>query len=465
MTVRSDQLEQALRTFIEQASLYLQGQLDRGAEIPFELASSSTRGGLRTPLYSYRPLTGDFVIQHASALRALDGYTPAVHLIAGAEGLERYLHSRGVSRVPASSGKCAEEALLALLGDVFAEQSDFEIHPQRTQMALERLRQSARASSHELNLLASLHGMTLSSSELALTKGLALIQPDAFQGAPEQLQALGDHEPHLLVLFTSNDPDIDSAVAQGREVLEDLLRALRLFGDGRLALGQMAWTRVGGGTWNPLALGGKGRPHGMLLITPEQEDELRAFCNLVSRRAPHDNELAWALRRFELGCEREDSHEALSDYLMAMHVLLDCVRPGGGHDENLLARRLAALCATVERREELAAKVLQAHALQRAVIDGTAVPNAAGNDLVNTIADNLRALLRDVICGHLDPDLGLLADELLASDQGQPEPCQEDQIAKALGISTGPAPAASESEPYLDPPWEAETEEPVGAPV
>ena len=45
----------------------------------------------------------------------------------------------------------------------------------------------------------------------------------------------------------------------------------------------------------------------MLVVTAEQEDELRAFCNLVSRRAPHGNELAWALRRFELGCERESS--------------------------------------------------------------------------------------------------------------------------------------------------------------
>ena len=43
----------------------------------------------------------------------------------------------------------------------------------------------------------------------------------------------------------------------------------------------------------------------MLVVTAEQEDELRAFCSLVSRRTPHANELAWAVRRFELGCERE----------------------------------------------------------------------------------------------------------------------------------------------------------------
>ena len=88
-------------------------------------------------------------------------------------------------------------------------------------------------------------------------------------------------------------------------MLKDLLRALRLFGDGRVTLGALAWARVRRRrSWNPVALGAGGRPHGMLVVSTEQEDELRAFCNLVSRRAPHDNELAWALRRFELGCER-----------------------------------------------------------------------------------------------------------------------------------------------------------------
>ena len=58
-----------------------------------------------------------------------------------------------------------------------------------------------------------------------------------------------------------------------------------------------------------VALGRGGRPHGMLVVCAEQEDELRAFCNLVSRRAPHANEVAWALRRFELGCERTSEYE------------------------------------------------------------------------------------------------------------------------------------------------------------
>ncbi len=103
-------------------------------------------------------------------------------------------------------------------------------------------------------------------------------------------------------------------------MLRELLRALRLFGDGRIALGALAWARTGSAPWDALALGTGGRPHGMLMVSAEQEDELRAFCNLVSRRAPHANEVAWALRRFELGCERASEYEAISDHLLALRA-------------------------------------------------------------------------------------------------------------------------------------------------
>jgi hypothetical protein len=155
----------------------------------------------------------------------------------------------------------------------------------------------------------------------------------------------------------------------------------------------------------------------MLIVTAEQEDELRAFCNLVSRRAPHGNELAWALRRFELGCERESSFEALTDHLLALRVLLEPEGPASG----LLPGRLAALCATPERRIELTERVVAALALERDVIIGAAAAHTGLQGLARDIADHLRALLRDVICGHLDPNLVGLADQLLLVAGHEPE--------------------------------------------
>src|SRR5436305_624624 len=81
--------------------------------------------------------------------------------------------------------------------------------------------------------------------------------------------------------------------------------ALRLYDPVRVVLGPVAWERSGAGAWTLGDLGaGGGRPRGELTIAESAEDELRGFCNLVARRTPRGGELAWALRRYELGCER-----------------------------------------------------------------------------------------------------------------------------------------------------------------
>src|ERR1041385_186865 len=59
----------------------------------------------------------------------------------------------------------------------------------------------------------------------------------------------------------------------------------------------------------------------------------------------------------------------------------------------------------------------RAIALERSLIAGTAAKNAASQSLADDVAAHLRSLLRDVICGHLDPDLAVIADELLEPDE------------------------------------------------
>ena len=72
------------------------------------------------------------------------------------------------------------------------------------------------------------------------------------------------------------------------------------------------------------------------------------------------------------------------------------------------------------KRAKLTKRMLKAQTLERAAIAGTAEEHTAGLNLAREVADHLRALLRDVICGHLDPNLVALADELLAT----PEPVE-----------------------------------------
>jgi hypothetical protein len=412
-TMQSLKLQAAMSELVEAAAGRLGSLLVAGAEVPFELESQRTRRGSSAPtLYCYRALTGEFIAEHRSELERLPSYGEAARALEGFDGLARYLASVGAEPARADMRSRVRAAILALLSEVFEEQTDFELRPERLRGALDRLERSALAGvGQQTTLIATLHGLTISSSELALTSGLTIAQPHVLEGLPEAALApeqAGAHE-HLIIALVADEDDPREAIARGREVLKDLLRALRLFGDGRVTLGALAWARVAGGRWTALALGAGGRPHGMLVVGAEQEDELRAFCNLVSRRAPHDNELAWALRRFELGCERESPLEALSDHLLALRALLEPEGPASG----LLPGRLAALCATPERRPELTEWALAALALEREAIAGTAAPHAGPQALARDMADHLRALLRDVICGHLDHNLVGLADQLL----------------------------------------------------
>ncbi len=418
--MRSLQLQAALTEYIEAAAAHLHAEVAAGAEVPFELEQQGRRRRPSGPsLYCYRPLTDEFIAAHADALRRLPSHEQASRLLAGFEGLGRYLASIDGQTPQASSAAGARLALQALLGEIFREQTDFELQPARLEAALQHLESSALSSTSEITLVASLHGLTITSPELALTRGLTIAQPHALNGLPGGLGVSGDgSEGHLVVVLTAEDDEPSEALADGRAVLRELLRALRLFGDGRVTLGALAWARVGAGAWSALALGAGGRPHGMLVVRSEQEDELRAFCNLVSRRAPHGNELAWALRRFELGCERNSPYEALSDHLLALRALLEPEGPASG----LLAGRLAALCATPERRLQLTERAVQAIALEQMVVAGTMEKHAATELLATELADHLRALLRDVICGHLDSDLVTLADELLLEDEEIEEP-------------------------------------------
>jgi hypothetical protein len=442
--MRSRQLETALTEFVAQAADRLQAEIDGGAEVSFELAEKSARRGESAArLYSYRALTGAFIEEHATQLTSLPAHAEAVGLLVDFDGLDRYLAASGAGagsepeRMKAHAR--AGAALRLLLADVFDERTDFDRrsdaaqHGERLEVALARLEQATQASTSEVTLLATLHGLTIASEELALTRGLTIAQRDALRGVPDGAPVDG-----LLVVFSADDCDVEQGLTRGRGVLKDLLRALRLFGDGRVTLGALAWVRVGAGAWNPLALGAGGRPHGMLVVSAEQEDELRGFCNLVSRRAPHGNELSWTLRRFELGCERELAYEALSDHLLALRALLEPEGPSSG----LLAGRIAALCATPQERAKLTKRMLKAQTLERAAIAGTAEEHTAGLNLAREVADHLRALLRDVICGHLDLNLVALADELLA----MPEPVKD--AGDAVEVEeTGGAIVATEPAP------------------
>jgi hypothetical protein len=52
--------------------------------------------------------------------------------------------------------------------------------------------------------------------------------------------------------------------------------------------------------------------------------------------------------------------------------------------------------------------------MERAIVAGLAPADGGVEALLAEVTGHLRALLRDVLCGHLDSDLRAVADQLLA---------------------------------------------------
>ncbi len=124
--MRSLQLQAALAEFIAQAAARLHADVLAGQEVPFELASHSGRGRGAAPLYSYRPLTGEFIAERFPELRRLHAYPAAADLLEGFEALDRYLIACGGNPAGHGARARADAALLVLLQEVFDQQTDFD---------------------------------------------------------------------------------------------------------------------------------------------------------------------------------------------------------------------------------------------------------------------------------------------------------------------------------------------------
>jgi hypothetical protein len=424
--VRNLTLHGLLQAFTTDAGMRLDLAAADGDEIPFEVVQSDGGRSGRIPLYCYRPLTGDFIRARLGLLVALPTYAPVARALEGVGGLEAYLRARGHARTPESPREQADAALRAFLARVFEERSDFAFDEARFGAAHTELERAIYEGRCVTEVIAPLLGVDLDAGtdELALGDGLSIVRPASLAGAPGEFTSQ-EQPPLLLVLRVAHDRLQQPSVSYARTRFRRVLTAVRLFERGGYAIGPIGHSRIDDGPWSPVPLGSSGRPRLLTLIPRGSEDELRAFCNLMARRLPTAaggrgpdkaglGEVAWALARFEMGCERVGPFEALTDHLLALRALLEPEGPASGR----LAQRLSMICAPPEERAALAERTAHAISLERAVIAGLA-PAATGIDsLVEEVAEHLRAILRDVLCGHLDTDVRGVADALLREAAG-----------------------------------------------
>lgn len=403
--MRNATLHAALRAYAEEAGDALGAETAAGAEVPFEVLEEGSRA---TPLYCYRPRTDVFIAERSRLLARLPSAPAARAALTRVEGARAHARRLDPAATP------ADAILAALLDSVYVESSGFNFPEERFAAAYAALEDALYQGRSLCTVVVPVLGLELEgeADAVPLGDGISLLRAGALEDAPP-LPPAGKV---LLVLERLGRPGQLDAAAEARAAFGSVLTALRLYDGATGALDALAWAREDGAPWRPVALGAGGAPHGRLVVPAGQEDELRAFCSLIARRAPRGGELAWALARYEMACERPRAAEALTDVLLALRALLEPEGPASGR----LPSRLAALCAAGPERAEVAERVAHAASLERALLAGLAPPDGQADALVEELAGHLRAILRDALCGHLDSDLRGVADDLLAEAAGAP---------------------------------------------
>jgi hypothetical protein len=388
----TERLEQALRRLAVEAADLFEELLASGAEMPFDLEPSEGDGPL--PMYSYAPLTGQFIERHLAELRRLEAFVE-VRELAG------------------------EEAAIGFMIGLWEGKTEFEVAGDRLQGAIDGVLAMTSSDSDDVTpagqVIVPLIGFHMPKDEIELD-GVRIIRADLVTDAPadaiEGSRSGGRGKAGFLACLTCSL----AAVAPAAAVADDLRRALRtmrLFRPGAVGLAAHGWAKRSGG-WERFGTGvGRARQGGYRL-TGNEAAELEGFSRLLAERGARMPALGWAASRFELGAERGSLIEALSDYLLALRGLLE----GGGAARTALSARVAALACEPAERERGRICVERALALERKLMSGSRyrpTPNASPLSVIGELEELLRRLLKGLATGALPADLRAAADDALLS--------------------------------------------------
>jgi hypothetical protein len=388
----TERLEEALRRLAVEAADLFEELLASGAEMPFDLEPTDD-GPL--PMYSYAPLTGQFIERHLAELRRLEAFVE-VREIAG------------------------EEAAIGFLIGLWDGKAEFDIAGDRLQGAIDGVLSMIRSGSDEATpageVIVPLIGFHMPKDEIEVD-GVRIVRVDLVEDAPvdavDTSRSSGRGKTGFLACVSCGV----AAVAPAAAVADDLrraLRTLRLFRPGAVGLAPHGWAKRTGG-WERFGTG-VGRPRqGGYRLTGNEVPELERFARTLAERGSRLPSLEWAASRFDLGAERSSLIEALSDYLLALRGLLE----GGGPARTSLSARVAALACLPHEREQGRVTIERALAIERKLMSGgryRPVASASPLDVIAELEELLRRLLKGLATGELGGDLRVAADEVLLSD-------------------------------------------------
>jgi hypothetical protein len=420
--MRNPALHDALREFALESAAFLSDEIRDGAELEFDVVDGGHGGG--PALYRYQPRTSAFLDARWDGLRTLPGCEKAsAELGAGAAP---WLRVNGLR------GEQAEPALRAMLDRLYEDATSFFFPEERFERIYEEVETTLYRDAVHARVVAPLAGVTIESDRVDLGGGLSLVMGEHADAPPEAAWPDEDDQAHaavLCILEREVPADDQIPVAEAEERFRGLVTALRLWAPGAVALCAPGWRRSGEGRWAAVGLGGPGTARGApWTLAADEEGDLRDFLRALGE-TPTSGPVGWALGRFEMGCERPHEAEALSDYLLGLRALLDATSEAG---EASLALRVAALCAEEGQRRAVQRRIEAALSLERFLMGGRGslqerIGSESPRDLVREMETHLRALLRDVLCGYLEPDLMSVADDILLETAPEPFALEEER--------------------------------------
>jgi hypothetical protein len=405
--VRDPLLNEALKRLAAEAATRFATLVASGDQIPFDVAEQA--GPDEAFFHSYVPLTGRYVREREAEIRSLPAFEPAREAVDAAGVAASYLEERG-EVVPADPAERAAHLLTAFLASLWDGSSDFSLDRERLDSALAAL-DAEVGDVDEADVLAlPIAGLRMSTARLQLPHGAQIVRADSFEAPIEAKRSEGmgraAWEPQFMAVAELGE-DADSAGAALRQ-LRELISVMRLFKPGGVGLGPYAFAQTGEGSWRRVATGAPAPRGGGYRLDEEEAERLAELASALEARPDPAGPLSWAVRRFELGCERETSLEGLSDHLLALRAVLDGQGPVGAS----LPMRAAALVADgSDDRLGVRERIEAALELERALIAGT--PAAAATELAAWVEESVRRILREAALGELGSDLNEAADETL----------------------------------------------------
>jgi hypothetical protein len=406
--MRDPLLNEALRRLAAEAATRFSTLVASGDQIPFDVAEQA--GPDDAFFHSYVPLTARYVREREGELRSLPGFESAREAVDIAGVAAPYLEQRG-EEVPADSGERAARMLTSFVASLWDGCTEFALDRDRLESALALLDAQVGDVDEADVVVVPIVGLRMPLARLALPNGVQLVSAEAFEAPIEARRSEGMEraawEPQYLAVAEQGEGG-DSAVAALRQ-LHELISVMRLFKPGAVGLGPHAFAPTGEGQWRRVATGAPAPRAGGYRLSEEESDQLVELARALEARPDPSGPLAWAVRRFELGCERPSAIEGLSDHLLALRAVLDGQGPVGAS----LPMRAAALIAdgSVDRlaaREQVEA----AMELERSLMaDGRVDEDARA--LAGWVEATVRRILREAALGDLAGDLSEAADETL----------------------------------------------------